>query len=479
MGKTSIIVLIVLLVLSLAGVATGLYFFQKERLKTITLEGELESLKVEKRIAEEKLMSSQEKIDKLLVQLQSSKDEIEKLNKELEKTKNKNDRLYSQVKKLKQRLQKEERIRKEWEANSVKAQKEIEQLKSLLKSAQADKEELEERLGKLKDSDGGQVALGKIVIAGTEGPTASSKVIPTEEPITEKSSLKATPATTDSSRKTAALKTEEPITKKSSPKTTHTAIESSSVTTPAAEAKAEAPSIEKQPSPKTDSPPVNISVATSAKTRTSSGQRASLEAANKIEAKILEVSGDGIYVLVNMGRQEGMNVGERFSVYRKSVYIGDIQIEKVQQTDSLCSFVSKKIKERVFPGDEILLIRSGAQQDMSDKRKAGIVKEKVFIQSQATQKKESLAELNKDKENQSSFVTEAKILVVNKEYDFAIINLGIQDGIRVGDEFSVYHKGVHIGDIRVAKTIPAMSACAFISERIEDKIKEGDKAIKK
>jgi cell shape-determining protein MreC len=74
---------------------------------------------------------------------------------------------------------------------------------------------------------------------------------------------------------------------------------------------------------------------------------------------------------------------------------------------------------------------------------------------------------------------QAKVLVVNKKYNFAVIDLGSRDGVKFNDTFSVYHGNNYIGDIRVEKVHESMSAAGFLTSAIIDKIKEGDKVVPK
>lgn len=74
---------------------------------------------------------------------------------------------------------------------------------------------------------------------------------------------------------------------------------------------------------------------------------------------------------------------------------------------------------------------------------------------------------------------EGKILVVNKDYNFAVINLGNKDEVRVGDIFGVYHNNQYVGDIKIDKVHDSMSAAGFTSMDIKDKINEGDKVVQK
>jgi hypothetical protein len=74
---------------------------------------------------------------------------------------------------------------------------------------------------------------------------------------------------------------------------------------------------------------------------------------------------------------------------------------------------------------------------------------------------------------------EGKVLVVNKEYNFAVINLGSKNGIGIGDEFSVYHNNRLLGDIKIEKIHDTMAAGGFQSADLKDKVSEGDKVVQK
>lgn len=74
---------------------------------------------------------------------------------------------------------------------------------------------------------------------------------------------------------------------------------------------------------------------------------------------------------------------------------------------------------------------------------------------------------------------EGTVLVVNKDYDFAVINLGTKDGVAVGNLFSVYKNKEYIGDIKIEKVHDSMSAADFASADIRDMISEGDKVVRR
>lgn len=74
---------------------------------------------------------------------------------------------------------------------------------------------------------------------------------------------------------------------------------------------------------------------------------------------------------------------------------------------------------------------------------------------------------------------EGKVLVVNKDYDFAVINLGSKDGVKIGDIFSVYHNKNYTGDVKIEKIHDSMAAAGFITDGIKDKVYENDYVVQK
>lgn len=75
---------------------------------------------------------------------------------------------------------------------------------------------------------------------------------------------------------------------------------------------------------------------------------------------------------------------------------------------------------------------------------------------------------------------EGKVLVINKDYNFAVINLGAKDSIIIGDVFAVYSgENKYLGDIKVEKVHDSMAAAGFVSEEMKDKVSEGDKVVQK
>lgn len=114
--------------------------------------------------------------------------------------------------------------------------------------------------------------------------------------------------------------------------------------------------------------------------------------------------------------------------------------------------------------------------------------EALVKQPQAQKPQEQGVELGKivvspegaaEKPKAQSSGVEGKVLVVNKDYNFAVINLGNKDGVEAGNIFSVYNNNKNIGLIKVDRVHDSMSAASFVSAEIKDKVKEGDKVVLK
>jgi len=93
-------------------------------------------------------------------------------------------------------------------------------------------------------------------------------------------------------------------------------------------------------------------------------------------------------------------------------------------------------------------------------------------------KKQNITKAPATKKVQPPKILEGKVLVVNKDYDFVVVNLGGKDGVRAGQIFSVYHGTKYLGDVKVEKVHDSMAAANF-SVSLKEKISEGDKVVQK
>ena len=89
------------------------------------------------------------------------------------------------------------------------------------------------------------------------------------------------------------------------------------------------------------------------------------------------------------------------------------------------------------------------------------------------------ASTGKTENNPPATGLQGKVLVINKDYSFAVINLGSKDGVEIGQVFGVYHNNKYVGDVKVEKIHDSMAAAGFGTPDLRDKIGEGDKVVQK
>ncbi len=59
---------------------------------------------------------------------------------------------------------------------------------------------------------------------------------------------------------------------------------------------------------------------------------------------------------------------------------------------------------------------------------------------------------------------EGKVLVINRDYNFIVVNIGQRDEIRLGDLLTVFRDGKYVGEAKIEKIYDTMSAAAITKE---------------
>ena len=86
-------------------------------------------------------------------------------------------------------------------------------------------------------------------------------------------------------------------------------------------------------------------------------------------------------------------------------------------------------------------------------------------------------------EDLSMFVDEedtgvdGEVLIVNKKFNFVVVNLGKTDGLRIGDYLEVYRQGKMVAEAQVEKLYARMSAATLLPEYERAGIKTGDEVL--
>ena len=69
---------------------------------------------------------------------------------------------------------------------------------------------------------------------------------------------------------------------------------------------------------------------------------------------------------------------------------------------------------------------------------------------------------------------QGQVVVVNRDYDFVVMNLGKNQGLALGQEFNVIRDNQVLGRVRVEKIYDELSAAAILPQSKKDAIREGD-----
>jgi septal ring factor EnvC (AmiA/AmiB activator) len=70
--------------------------------------------------------------------------------------------------------------------------------------------------------------------------------------------------------------------------------------------------------------------------------------------------------------------------------------------------------------------------------------------------------------------SQGQVVVVNREYDFIVMNLGKNHGLSIGQEFQVVQGSEVLGKVKVEKVYDELSAAAILPGSKKDRIREGD-----
>jgi hypothetical protein len=74
--------------------------------------------------------------------------------------------------------------------------------------------------------------------------------------------------------------------------------------------------------------------------------------------------------------------------------------------------------------------------------------------------------------------TGSKVLTVNRKFNFVVVNLGMQDGIKMGDRLKVFKQGQQVATVQVEKLYDKFSAATLLEEDPKQQVIEGDEIVK-
>jgi predicted nucleic acid-binding Zn-ribbon protein len=155
---------------------------------------------------------------------------------------------------------------------------------------------------------------------------------------------------------------------------------------------------------------------------------------------------------------------------RKSVLDRKIQELKVgkdvveKRLTEMETMLTERISQINSLKDELDAIRSGKPSAaLESKPKESVELPAIVVRSTTPDRRETVNDAP---------VFSGKILAVNPDNNFVVIDLGISSGVKRGDAFSVYREGKSIGSIRVIQVRDNISACDI--ETTTTSLKIGD-----
>lgn len=126
---------------------------------------------------------------------------------------------------------------------------------------------------------------------------------------------------------------------------------------------------------------------------------------------------------------------------------------------------------------QIKLALDRIEQEISARRKVEAqlmitLQEKEDLAQKVSQSSDTV-ELEKIVINPGSVIT-GKIIMVNKEYAFVVVNLGHQQSLKAGDILYVYRNDEVIGKVQIQRTEENMSAATILPDWQNVEFKEND-----
>lgn len=106
--------------------------------------------------------------------------------------------------------------------------------------------------------------------------------------------------------------------------------------------------------------------------------------------------------------------------------------------------------------EQLRLAKKALEEKITSGENGGVVKLPEVVVSPAAEKEKP------------------KVLVVNREFDFVVVNLGKRNGISVGDLLTVYRKRKYIGKVKVEEVHNSISAAVILPEWSKRKVREND-----
>lgn len=100
--------------------------------------------------------------------------------------------------------------------------------------------------------------------------------------------------------------------------------------------------------------------------------------------------------------------------------------------------------------------------------------EKVLVKNDEPAAVDAVSSMGDAPASSDASPANGQVVVVNREYDFIVMNLGKNQGLSVGQEFQITRDSQVLGTVKVEKVYDELSAAAILPDSQKQSIREGD-----
>lgn len=159
-------------------------------------------------------------------------------------------------------------------------------------------------------------------------------------------------------------------------------------------------------------------------------------------------------------------------ITRLSKELDQTRVEAKGATDQLAELTQERdaIRQQVGELEEAKAQLETKIMELSERPTVEL--EKVVVGSDEAQRASGGATVQPA--SVSSKSREGQVVVVNREYDFVVVNLGQNQGLSIGQECQIVRDNQVLGRVRLEKVYDELSAAAILPDSKKDSIREGD-----
>jgi len=223
-----------------------------------------------------------------------------------------------------------------------------------------------------------------------------------------------------------------------------------------------------------------------------------LRMAKERELSLVKAENEGLNQQLQETREAKQHAESELSRTKEQLSQMSLQLVEVQEAKALMAkAVDDRQREIDRIGKDLQLVRDERDQfsgqiaqlkssqeklelQVSDleRAKAELETKLLEVSEQPTVELERVVVSSPDAPATAVSSTSGQVIVVNREYDFIVMNLGKNQGLEIGQEFQIVRGTEVLGRVKVEKVYDELSAAAILPDSKKDAIREGDGVVK-